>query len=160
MVRARSASRPGRSAPETSITTALVPVSASIRTTGRTSKTARRALTRGGPPALRLALCAGAHGGAALLFALMAASVPVPTTHAHNATALVLFALCGLRAGFGALLAGYGLWRHRAGYLSPVRSLDLRIGRIWHDYAAATGIVGIGAAFVFAWLASSGGAAP
>lgn len=109
-------------------------------------------------PALRLALCLAAHGGAALLFALMAASVPTPTAHAHNATALVLLALCGLRAGFGALLAAYGLWRWRAGFLSAARSLDLRIGRVWHDYAAATGILGLGAAFAFAWLAATGGA--
>ena len=116
------------------------------------------ALLRQRSPALRLGVCAGAHGGAALLFALMAASVPVPTAHAHNATALVLLSLCGLRAGFGALLAAYGLWRWHAGFLSAARSLDLRIGRVWHDYAAATGLIGISAAFVFAWLATTGGA--
>lgn len=112
-------------------------------------------LRRGLSPAGWLAACAAAQLCAAAAFAALAAGVPDPTAHAQQATAFFIFAHAGAKAGFGALLAVYGLWRDRAGYLSAARSLDLRIGRLWHDYAAASGLVALAAAALLAFLAGS-----
>ncbi|MEO3386899.1 cytochrome c oxidase subunit I [Mesorhizobium sp. CAU 1741] len=92
---------------------------------------------------------------ASLAFGFMAAQVPEPTSHAQQATLFVILAYGGIRAAIGVLLAGFGLWRNHAGYLSARRSLDLRIGRIWHDYSCATGIVGLMAAMLLAYLAGN-----
>ena len=113
-------------------------------------------LKGGGSPVLPLGACAAAQLGAALLFFIMAAQVPAPTAHAHQATVFVILAYAGARAGFGALLALYGLWRWHDGYLSALRSLDLRIGRLWHDYAAATGLAALAATALLALLAGTG----
>jgi cytochrome c oxidase assembly factor CtaG len=54
--------------------------------------------------------------------------------------ALITFAL---HAGIGALLALYGLWCSRTGYVSPARSLDLRIGAQWQNYTAVIGLIAL-----------------
>jgi cytochrome c oxidase subunit I+III len=114
------------------------------------------ALKAGDPPVSRLWACAVAQACAAVLFFTMAAAVPAPTAHAHNATILVILAYAGARAVFGALLALYGLWRWRDGYLSARRCLDLRIGRLWHDYAAGSGLAALAAVVLLSLLAGAG----
>ena len=106
-------------------------------------------------PVLSLALAGGAQLIAVLVFWLMAAQVPAPTSHAHQATVFVILVYGGVRAGIGAILAGYGLWRSHAGYVSARRSLDLRIGNLWHGYAAATGLIALAAVLVVGLLAGS-----
>jgi cytochrome c oxidase subunit I+III len=50
------------------------------------------------------------------------------------------------------VFAAYGIWRHRAGYLSPVRSLDVRLARIWTDYTAVTGLAALGAFLLLSFV--------
>jgi len=113
------------------------------------------ALRAGRPPLAWLVLSVLGQLGGAGLFLLMAAGVAAPTAHAHHATVFVLLVYGGIRAAIGALLACYGLWRGHAGYLSPARSLDLRLGSLWHDYAAVTGIAALGATMLTAFLAGT-----
>ena len=56
---------------------------------------------------------------------------------------LALLAYAALHAALGLLFARFGLYRGYAGYLSPRRGLDLRIGRLWHDYTAMTGAMAL-----------------
>jgi len=107
-------------------------------------------------PAGWLALCLASQGVATLLFLILALGGPDPTAHAHNATAFVIFVHGGVRAAIATLLAGYGLWRAGSGYLSSARSLDLRIGQLWHRYAAGSGLVSLAAPLALALLAGSG----
>ena len=93
---------------------------------------------------LTCALAAHVLGAAALGW--MAGRIDDPTRHAQGAILFVLLIYAGLRSGLGAVLSGYGLWRWNAGYVSRIRSLDLRIGRAWHDYAAVSGLVALAAA--------------
>jgi cytochrome c oxidase subunit I+III len=38
------------------------------------------------------------------------------------------------------VFSGFGLWRSRAGFISPARSLDLRLGAIWAGFTAAIAV--------------------
>ena len=69
--------------------------------------------------------------------------LPDPTSHAHAATVAALIGYGWLHA-FGGLMFGLnGLLKARNGYVSPRRSLDLRLARLWHDYTAVTGVLGM-----------------
>ena len=103
----------------------------------------------------RLVVCAAAQLLAVLVFFLMAAQVPAPTAHAHQATLFVILVYAGVRAALGAILALHGLWRWHGGYVSARRSLDLRIALLWHGYAAATGLVALAATMLLALLAGA-----
>jgi cytochrome c oxidase subunit I+III len=116
-------------------------------------RNAVRSLLAGRSPVLWLSLTLLAQLVAVLAFMLLALQVPQPTSHAQQATLFVIFLYGAIRAAIAALFAGYGLWRVRAGYVSPRRSLDLRIGAIWHDYAAVTALVGLAATVLLAFLA-------
>ena len=79
-----------------------------------------------------------------------------------NAVLLLVSMLRGAdESGVYLLFAGFGLYRGHAGYLSPRRSLDLRIGRLWHDYTAITGAIALLAALALCWggLPAAGGSA-
>jgi cytochrome c oxidase subunit I+III len=107
----------------------------------------------------RLALSANRHGqtrpralwlGGAIVAGLLAtaafAAIPVVgldsvTAHAYNATVTVLAGYGALHAALGALLAGHGLLRGRAGYVSPLRQVDLQVASLWWAYAAASGVL-------------------
>ncbi|MCO5156760.1 MAG: cytochrome c oxidase subunit I [Aquamicrobium sp.] len=144
--------------PPSAAAPAMVPALAAALVLAATAACGRRAvaaLGNGASPVAWLAACAGAQGATVALFGWMAAGVPAPTVHAHHATVFVILVYAGIRAALGALLAGYGLWRNHAGYVSPVRSLDLRIGALWHDYATVTGLVALGAAMLTAFLAGA-----
>jgi cytochrome c oxidase subunit I+III len=69
--------------------------------------------------------------------------LPDPTIHAYAATSTAILGYVALHVFMGAIFALYGLHRGGAGYLSPARSLDLRIALLWHDYAAATGLLAL-----------------
>jgi cytochrome c oxidase subunit I+III len=112
---------------------------------GLAGRQALGALLMGKNPDLWLVLCAAAHSVALGVSAiLIVIAVPNPTEHAYAATAFVVLAYGALHAALGIVFALYGVWRSRAGYLSARRALDLRIGKLWHEYAAVAGIVGIG----------------
>jgi cytochrome c oxidase subunit I+III len=114
-----------------------------------------RSLLAGRSPVLWLLLTLVAQLVTVLAFVLMALQVPAPTSHAQQATLFVILLYGGIRSAIGVLFAGYGLWRDYAGYLSVRRSLDLRIGVLWHDYAAATALIGLAASVLFAFLAGN-----
>ena len=49
-------------------------------------------------------------------------------------------------AGVGLLLLADSLLRLRGGWVSPRRSTDLRLTRLWLEYSAVTGAIAIGPA--------------
>lgn len=89
--------------------------------------------------------------------AAIGVAIPGPETHAASASALAVVVYVGLHASIGGIFASYGLWRWYSGYISAVRSLDLRIARLWHDYTALAGLVGLGFPFVLQSLSQIGG---
>jgi cytochrome c oxidase subunit I+III len=68
---------------------------------------------------------------------------PDPTRHAHAAAGFVVLGYIALHTAVGVALAAYGIRRSRTGYVSAVRSLDLRIGNLWHGYTAAIGLIAL-----------------
>ena len=73
--------------------------------------------------------------------------------HAASATVFVVLFYLAVHSGLGAVFAAYGMWRIRAGYVSQRRTLDLRLGQLWHTFTAVLGVVAIGFPFVLAGLA-------
>jgi len=47
-----------------------------------------------------------------------------------------ILAAAAFHASIGVLLLVYGLLRQWGGKLSALRSMDLRIGSLWHDFTA------------------------
>jgi cytochrome c oxidase subunit I+III len=84
-------------------------------------------------------------------------AIPAPTLHAASASVFAVAIYVGLHAAIGGLFAGYGFWRWFGGHISESRSLDLRIGRLWHDYTAAAGLVGLAYPFALHSLSQIGG---
>jgi cytochrome c oxidase subunit I+III len=75
---------------------------------------------------------------------LIAGVVPHPREHALGATACALLGYVALHAAIGLLFLLSNLLRLAAGRISPRRTLDLRLARLWLDYTAATGLVALG----------------
>jgi cytochrome c oxidase subunit I+III len=93
-----------------------------------------------------------------LLFAIL--SIPDVTRHAYAATALALLAYVALHCGVGIVLALYGIWRSRTGYVSPARALDVRIAMSWHGYTAVTGFATVALLLALPWAMFSGAVSP
>ena len=150
---------PGWPAPQVdapSIVT-VVAGAAALLATALLARRAANAVHAGLSP---MAWLAGAGLAAAIgivLLGMLAASVFEPTGHAQRAAALVLLFYVILHAFVALVFAGYGLWRCQAGYVSPRRSLDIRLGRMWSDYTAASGLVALGAFALLSTLIGSGG---
>ncbi|WP_427024221.1 cytochrome c oxidase subunit I [Aureimonas ureilytica] len=109
------------------------------------ARLAQRPLARTGRPSGALLLAAlGAQAlASALALATIALHLPAPTSHATYSTVAALLVFVALHAGLGAVFAGFALWRVRAGYVSARRQGDLRIGLLWHDFTAATGLLAL-----------------
>ena len=118
---------------------------------------ARLADGRSGRTVPGLALTLVAHLVTVGALSVLMLSLPAPTSHAALASAFAVAAYVTLHASIGAVLAGYGLWRWHAGYISVQRRLDLRIGSLWHDYTAIAGLVGLAFPFVLQSLTGAGG---
>ena len=110
-------------------------------------------LTGGGSPSVWLTLTALAQAVAVAAFAALAAAVPEPTGHAQRAVIFAILVYAALHAAVGVILAAYGVVRGRTGRLSAVRSVDLRIGSLWHGYTAAAGLLALGSSVAFSLLA-------
>jgi cytochrome c oxidase subunit I+III len=126
-----------------------------------------------GPLAARGALAANAAGrargswiGLGMLAALLAAAALVaaiatapfdPRDHAVGAIWAALLGYAALHAAIGAIMLTSAALRVRAGYVSAVRRLDLRLCRLFADYAAATGLVALGVAAALPLLPGAGG---
>jgi len=88
-----------------------------------------------------LAVIAVGHGAALAGFAMLMMAVPDPTRHAYLAATFVLLAYVALHTALGMVFAAYGSVRSRNGYVSVMRSLDLRIAAQWHRYTAVIGVI-------------------
>ncbi len=69
-----------------------------------------------------------------------------PTIHAFDATLWVLAAYVLFHATLALVIAVFVLARARSGFVSLQG--ELRIARLWADYAAATGALALGAAWL------------
>ncbi|MEO3997152.1 cytochrome c oxidase subunit I [Mesorhizobium sp. CAU 1732] len=130
-----------------------VPCAVALLVAGLGGRRAASVLVAGSSPAAWLAACAAGQTTATILLVVMAAQVVEPTGHAHHATVFVILAYAALHTAVGTIFAVYGLWRLKAGYLSARRSLDLRIGKLWHDYTAIVGIIALVGTSLMAILA-------
>jgi cytochrome c oxidase subunit I+III len=101
---------------------------------------------------------AGAHAAAILSVATLSTLAPDPTRHAYAAVTAAILAYVLVHAAVGLVLALYGWLACRLRLVSPARSLDLMIGRLWHDYTAVTGIAGLLAVVGLALAVGGGGA--
>jgi cytochrome c oxidase subunit I+III len=84
--------------------------------------------------------------------AVVASYAPDPTLHAYGAATFVLVIFVILHAGLGMLFALLAWWRCRRGYVSPARSFDLRLARLWQDYAAVTGLATLAFIYALPWV--------
>jgi len=66
-----------------------------------------------------------------------------PTSHAYAATTTFLIGYCALHELLSAILAIHAALRYGYGYVSPLRSLDLRVTRIWAVYSATVTVVAL-----------------
>jgi cytochrome c oxidase subunit I+III len=96
----------------------------------------------GAGPALlaAAALSLAAVAGCALQ---IVTGLPDPTTHAYVAVTTFLLGYCGLHALIAGVLGVFCWLRLRAGYVSALRSLDLRLSRIWATYSAAVTVIAV-----------------
>lgn len=103
-----------------------------------------------------LLICAAGYALALGATCMLMAGVPAPTAHAANAARFVVLAYGGFHAGVGLVFVAIGFVRRWQGVVSARRAGDLRIGQLWHDYTAVTGIVALGFVALFAVLAGGG----
>ena len=90
--------------------------------------------------------------------ALIAGIQPHPSEHAIGATAAALLGYVIFHAGVGLFFLASNVLRIRAGYVSPLRTLDLRLSRLWIDYTAVTAAIAVGLVLALPKLASVLGA--
>jgi cytochrome c oxidase subunit I+III len=63
------------------------------------------------------------------------------TGHAYDAIVAVMAGYGAFHTGLGAIFAGFAYLRCRAGFVSPMRSLDVALVRMWWGYTAAVGAI-------------------
>jgi cytochrome c oxidase subunit I+III len=130
--------------PQTDLLSALAVVAALVAASVA-ARSSRRRLVAGGKPQRPIAITAIALVAAlVVLVTLIGDVVPDPREHALGATSAALLAYVVLHAGIGLLFLVSNVQRIAAGYVSPQRSVDVRLTRLWLDYTAATGAIAIG----------------
>ena len=135
---------PPATTPEPDLVQALI-IIAGLAVAAVAARGATRALERGASPTIWQALATAALLVSLTIAVIMILNVvPDPRTHALGASAAALLAYVVLHAGIGLLFIISNYLRLAAGYLSPRRSTDLRMTRLWLDYTLATGIIAIG----------------
>ncbi|KQT57577.1 cytochrome B [Aureimonas sp. Leaf460] len=113
----------------------------------------KRSPSSPGRAASALAATAVAQACAAGLAAwIVLTEIPDPTSHAYFAVTASFLAYGALHAGIGAILAGLGVWRCAAGYVSARRTGDLAINILWHDYTALTTWIALAFLSALPWL--------
>ncbi|MFN3847755.1 MAG: cytochrome ubiquinol oxidase subunit I, partial [Paracoccaceae bacterium] len=107
--------------------------------------TARLDRGKGAGPGLVLALL----GAAGLMVGALSGplALPDPARHAYDATVWVIGGYALFHAALAALMAGFVLARSAAGFVSARRQGEVRIVRLWIDYAAVITLVGLAATF-------------
>jgi cytochrome c oxidase subunit I+III len=91
---------------------------------------------------------------AALVFASVWPGMPPPRSHAYAAIVAVCLGYALVHACIGTVMAAFCWARGRAGYLSPRRTVELRVARLWWRFTAATGILTLAAIHLPAWMAT------
>src|SRR5690606_26768417 len=90
-----------------------------------------------------LAAVAAFHLASIASLLWLAFTLPDPRGHAYAATSLAIVLYLLIHAGIGALMGLYSLYRDLVGYVSALRSADLRIGVLWNDFSAGAGLIGL-----------------
>ncbi len=125
------------------------------------ARMAVRANAKGASATFLLLATGGAHAlTLGLLVYLINTALPEPTSHAYAATAFATLAYAAIHSALGVVFALYGVWRIAQGFVSARRSLDLRIGKLWHDYTALTTIIGIALVLIMPLMVGIQGGAP
>jgi cytochrome c oxidase subunit I+III len=86
--------------------------------------------------------------------------VPAPREHALGATAAALLGYVCFHATIGLAFLLSNVLRIAAGRVSPKRSVDLRLTRLWLDYTTVTGVIAIGLVLALPSLVATLGARP
>lgn len=132
---------PSGSAPQIGLVLSLL-AAAALGAGGASGVIASRRAGRA--PGNWLLVCALSHVvSTACLLWMALADTPGRMDHALSATCFVILVYAAFHTALGAVFALYGFWRDREGYVSARRSLDLRIGRLWHVYAAGAGVLSL-----------------
>jgi cytochrome c oxidase subunit I+III len=119
------------------------------------------ALTSGRVPQGWFGVTGLALVGAIIAIVVLIGSVaPPPSEHALGATAAALLGYVGLHAGIGVAFVLSNVLRIAAGRVSPKRSVDLRLTRLWLDYTTVTGVIAIGLVLALPSLVATLGARP
>jgi len=120
-----------------------------------------RALATGGSARGWIALAMLALLAAiAACVALIGGIAPPPREHALGATAAALLFYVAVHAAIGLLFLVSNLLRLGAGLVSPLRSMDLRLTRLWLDYTAMTAVIALGLVLALPLLVAMLGARP
>lgn len=82
---------------------------------------------------------------------------PSPENHVPLASVFAVLVYVMLHTAIGPVLPGDGFWHSRTGIISFHSSLDLAIGRLWQDYTAIIGLVGLACPFALERLGQTGG---
>lgn len=151
---------PAAVAPAPSLTLAVATLAA-LATAAAAARGALRALAagrsmRGWTGLAMLALVAAIVSAVALIGGV----APSPREHALGATAAALLGYVVLHAGIGLLFLVSNLLRLGAGLVSPRRSLDLHLTRLWLDYTVVTGAIALGLVLALPALVAMLGARP
>ncbi|AHB49247.1 QoxA, quinol oxidase subunit I [Hyphomicrobium nitrativorans NL23] len=129
----------------------LWPASAAVAALCAAAFGARAVHMAGRRPFVPLGACAASHTLASVvLLGIAIAGVPSLTAHALSAAIFVILIYLASHHALGAVFALFGAARVHSGKVSALRTLDLRIGRQWHDYCAVATVVGL--AFVAALI--------
>lgn len=113
---------------------------------------ARRANLAGRAGARRIHLAGSLIASVAALAGLgvlAVAEAPAPDGHAYAAVTMVVIGYVMLHVLLGVLFAAYALARCQSGFVSALRSADMRGTAIWQLYTAITGLGGL-ALIIFA----------
>ena len=79
---------------------------------------------------------------------LLLVYVPDPTRHAYDATLWVIAGYIGFHTTLVTAMSFFLLARNARGFLSPNKKGEIRIVRLWIDYAAVTSLIGLGGAYL------------
>ncbi|MFQ6774621.1 cytochrome c oxidase subunit I [Cereibacter sphaeroides] len=109
---------------------------------------AGRSLARGGSPQAGLAGAALALGAVAAAAGMLCLALPAPQRHAYDATVWVIAGYTGFHAALALLMTLVAMAMQARGRLSAARIAPLRILRLWTDWAAFVGLVGVAAALL------------
>ncbi len=103
---------------------------------------------------LTIALLAGI-GAAAAFLAVPLTAIESPTTHAYHATTALIAIYAAFHCGVVTLMSAHAGLRAFSGYISPQRSLDLRVLRLWWGYALGRALLILAVLFAFPALVTS-----